>query len=198
MAAAVRSGLPAGVERRSFSTMRPRSPTTPAATLVPPTSTPIVRLMRGFFRRFRRWGLIRARRRRSVRARRRLRARARLGLLPTEGRSLLVTGARRRRLPAGTRRCLPARGRSLLVTGVRRRRLPAGTRGILRRRARRGVAAGARARRVRAAVPAPAPAGRRQGRFEDRHGILDYRGDRVADRGHPLVPPGFGLPYDPG
>src|SRR6516165_10467550 len=51
--AAVRSGLAAGVARRSVSRIRPRSSTTPAATLVPPTSTPIVRLMRGFFRRLR-------------------------------------------------------------------------------------------------------------------------------------------------
>src|SRR5712691_1351573 len=40
---AVCSGLAAGVERFSFATILPCSSTTPAATFVPPTSTPIVR-----------------------------------------------------------------------------------------------------------------------------------------------------------
>src|SRR5450755_1937616 len=44
MTVAVASGLAAGVDSFSFSTMRPCWSTTPAATLVPPTSTPIVRL----------------------------------------------------------------------------------------------------------------------------------------------------------
>src|SRR5580698_4194714 len=43
MTCAVCSGLAAGVERFSFSMILPCSSTTPAATFVPPTSTPIVR-----------------------------------------------------------------------------------------------------------------------------------------------------------
>src|SRR5580692_9410966 len=51
---AVSSGLPDGVARLSFSTMLPPCSTTPAATLVPPTSIPIVRLIvRPFARRAR-------------------------------------------------------------------------------------------------------------------------------------------------
>src|SRR6266542_7097742 len=45
MVMAVCSGLLDGVGRRSFSTIRPCSSTTPAATLVPPTSTPMARHM---------------------------------------------------------------------------------------------------------------------------------------------------------
>src|SRR5580698_528003 len=48
MTSAVSSGRAAGVARFTFSTIFPRSSTTPAATLVPPTSTPIVRLIRPF------------------------------------------------------------------------------------------------------------------------------------------------------
>src|SRR2546421_5672658 len=54
----VRAGLDEGVARRSFSTIFPCSSTTPAATLVPPTSTPIVRLIRRPFRGARRFGLL--------------------------------------------------------------------------------------------------------------------------------------------
>src|SRR5215475_8392069 len=46
MTPTVSSGLAAGVNRLTFSKIWPRSSTTPAATFVPPTSTPIVRLMR--------------------------------------------------------------------------------------------------------------------------------------------------------
>src|SRR3569833_1010370 len=45
MTAAVSCGLVDGVGRRSFSTIRPRSSTTPAATFVAPTSTPMVRVI---------------------------------------------------------------------------------------------------------------------------------------------------------
>ena len=44
MACSVSAGLAAGVDLRSFATIRPFSSTTPAATLVPPTSTPIARV----------------------------------------------------------------------------------------------------------------------------------------------------------
>src|SRR5579875_2279805 len=48
IASAVRAGLAEGVDLSSFSTILPCWSTAPAATLVPPTSTPIVRLMRSF------------------------------------------------------------------------------------------------------------------------------------------------------
>src|SRR5579859_35425 len=135
--AAVRAGLAAGVARRTFSTMWPRSSTTPAATLVPPTSTPIVRLMRGFFR--------------GLRCRRH-------------------TGGR----ATGSFRC------------------PGGARSGGRE------AAGARPGLVPAAIGACAAAGRRQGCLKDRHRVLDHGGERVAHGRHAGVPPGLGLPDDPG
>src|SRR5213080_1817332 len=177
--AAVRSGLAAGVARRSFSTMWPRSSTTPAATLVPPTSTPIVRLMRGFFRGRR---LVLGRGRRLV-----LDGRRRLVL--GRGRRLVLDG--RRRLVLGRGRLLALGGRCLLVPGGRR--LTAGSRLPGRREA-----AGARSRLVPAPVRARAPARRRQRRLEDRHRVLDHRVERVTHGRHAGVPPGLGLPDQPG
>src|ERR1700722_3809547 len=46
MTCSVAAGLAAGVSRLTFSTIFPSGSTTPAATLVPPTSTPIARLIR--------------------------------------------------------------------------------------------------------------------------------------------------------
>src|SRR5579871_543886 len=135
--AAVRSALAAGVARRSVSRIRPWSSTTPAATLVPPTSTPIVRLMRGFFSRLRCRLLVRGRGGLLVRDRRRLLARSR-GCVLVRGRGCLLVRGRilvrdRRRLLARSRGGVLVRGR-LLVRDRRRLLVRGGGRLLVRGR----------------------------------------------------------------
>src|SRR5215472_4964765 len=203
MTAAVSSGLADGVDRLSFSTMRPWSSTAPAATLVPPTSIPIVRLMQGPS------GGIRP------------------GLTPRPlpCRARLIAGP-------GLRRAVPVVpsvfGRGLGPTGLLRRFALSGAGGFRYRLCRTGLRRGPPRRRaglacragpgraglrwagLRRAGPARArgtapPAvtarrspGRRQRRVEDIEGVLDHGAQRVADRRHPGVPPGLGLPEQPG
>src|SRR5437899_12312434 len=94
--------------------MWPWSSTTPAATLVPPTSTPIVRLMQGFFR-GRRWRpLIGGRCRPHVRGGRRRAVRGRLALGRLALGRLVLGGLVLGRLVLGR---LVLGRRSLLVLG---------------------------------------------------------------------------------
>src|SRR5215472_17580048 len=173
--AAVRSGLAAGVARRSVSRIRPRSSTTPAATLVPPTSTPIVRLMRGFFRRLRCRLLVSGRCRLFISNRYRLLIRGRCRLL-IRGRCRLLI-----------------RGRCRLAA---RSRLGSASRAGRYRVARRG---GTRARLGAPAIGSTAAATRRrQRRLKDRHRILDHCGQRVAHRRYPDIPGWLGLTDEPG
>src|SRR5579859_2213476 len=187
--AAVRAGLAAGVARRTFSTIWPRSSTTPAATLVPPTSTPIVRLMRGFFRSFR--------------------CRRHAG-----GRSLAGRGLRGRRTGGGSRSGRAGGGsRSGRAGGGSRsgragggshsgRAAGGGRGGSFRGRWGAGSggreAAGARRGLVPAAIGARAAAGGCQGRLEHRHRVLDHGGERITHGRHADVPPWLGLTDDPG
>src|SRR5215467_7277672 len=227
MTAAVSSGLADGVDRLSFSTMRPWSSTAPAATLVPPASIPIVRLMQGPS-----GGIRPGITPRPLPCRARLTARPALRravpvVPPVFGRGpgpagllrrfalSVASGFRRRLCRAGLRRgplrrrAGPACRAGPARAGLRRaslRRAGFGWAGLRRGcfgRAGFGWARLSRAgpgRASRSAPPAVAARrspGRRQRRVEDVEGVLDHGAQRVTDRRYPGVPAGLGLPEQP-